>query len=203
MLDPGVYRGRNVFTWRGMELRDIASYARAVRPHVPDAAFEPARSRLAWLPVHATAIATLAWALATARLPAVLWPVASIVIGLAMSAIAFLGHEVLHGGVVRGRVAIRVLGWICMLPFTVSPTLWTSWHNRVHHHHCAQVGRDPDMYPTLPEYRAQLAARIMADYFGLGGRRWRSVISLLFGFTGQSQQMLWQGRMLGILTARQ
>jgi fatty acid desaturase len=186
-----------------MELRSIASYASAVRPHLPEAAFEPARSRLAWLPVHVAIITALAWGITTEQLPAALWPVASIVIGLCMSAIAFLGHEVLHGGVVRGRAAIRVLGWICLLPFTVSPTLWTNWHNRVHHNHCAQVGRDPDMYPTLAEYHEQFFARIMADYFGLGGRRWRSIISLLFGFTGQSQQMLWQGRALGILTPAQ
>jgi fatty acid desaturase len=185
-----------------MELRSIASYADAVRPHVPEAAFEPARSRLVWLPVHVAIIAAIAWAITTEQIPATVWPLLSVVVGLCMSAIAFLGHEVLHGGVVRGRAAIRVLGWICMLPFTVSPTLWTNWHNRVHHNHCAQAGKDPDMYPTLAEYREQPAARIMADYFGLGGRRWRSVISLLFGFTGQSQQMLWQARKLGILTPR-
>ena len=55
-------------------------------------------------------------------------------------AIAFLGHEVLHGAVVRGRLPVRLLGFICMLPFTLSPTLWTNWHNRVHHNNCAQVG---------------------------------------------------------------
>ena len=186
-----------------MELRSIASYASAVRPHLPDAAFEPARSRLLWLPVHVSVITALAWAIAAEQIPAALWPVASIVIGVCMSAIAFLGHEVLHGAIVRGRVAIRALGWLCLLPFTVPSTLWTNWHNRVHHNHCAQVGRDPDMYPTLAEYRDQVAARIMADYFGIGGRRWRSITSLLFGFTGQSQQMLWQARALGILTPPQ
>jgi len=138
--------------------------------------------------------------MAAGHLPALLWPVASLVIGTCMGTMGFLGHEVLHGGIVRGRVAIRALGWVCLLPFTVSPTLWTNWHNRVHHNHCAQVGRDPDMYPTLAEYRDQPAARIMADYFGLGGRRITSLLSLFIGFTGQSQQMLWQGRMLGILT---
>ncbi len=186
-----------------MELRPIASYASAVRPHVPATAFAPARIRLWWLPVHAVIIATLGWAIATARIPGALYPVAAIAIALSMSFVAFLGHEVLHGAIVRGRVSIHVIGWLCMLPFTVSPTLWTNWHNRVHHNHCAQVGRDPDMYPTLAEYESQLAMRIMADYFGLGGQRWRSLISLVLGFTGQSQQMLWQARMLHILTPRQ
>lgn len=180
---------------------EIAGYASAVRPELPPEAFVPARSRLLWLPVHVAIIATLAWAIP--HLPAPLVPVASLVIGIAMAFVAFLGHEVLHGAVVRGRLAIKLVGWICMLPFTLSPTLWTNWHNRVHHVHCAQVGRDPDMYPTETEYREQVFARLMADYFGLGGRRWRSVFALLLGFTGQSQQMLWHARGLGILTPRQ
>ncbi len=170
---------------------------------LPDAAFEPARSRVLWLPFHAGVIATIAWALAAGHVPAVLWPVASIVIGVCMASVAFLGHEALHGAVVRGGFAIRLLGWTCLLPFTVSPTLWTNWHNRVHHNHCAVPGRDPDMYPTLDEYKAQPAARIMADYFGLGGGRLVSTLSLLIGFTGQSQQMLWMARFYDILTPAQ
>jgi fatty acid desaturase len=195
-LGLSVHRGQ----WGTVELRTIAMYQRALRPALPDAVFEPARSRVLWLPVHATAIALIAYALAAGHVPAPVWPVASIVIGGCMSAVAFLGHELLHGGIVRGGVAIRMLGWICLLPFTVSPTLWTAWHNRVHHNHCAQPGADPDMYPTLDEYQTQPAARIMADYFGLGGRRLTSLLSLLLGFTGQSQQMLWEARVLGFLS---
>lgn len=185
-----------------MELRSIASYASEVRPHLDEAVFAPARARLWWLPFHVVVIAALAALIAGRTIPFALAPLASLAIGISMALVAFLGHEILHGAVVRGRVSIRVLGWLCLLPFTVPPTLWTSWHNRVHHTQTAQVGRDPDMYPTLAEYEGQAFARIMADYFGLGGRRWRSVVSLLIGFTGQSQQMLWQGRSLGILTAQ-
>jgi fatty acid desaturase len=183
-----------------MELRDITTYVRAVRPVLPESAFEPARSRLLWLPINAAVIATIAWALATGHLPAPLWPVASVVIGVCMAAVAFLGHETLHGAIVRGRLAIRVVGWFCLLPFTVSPTLWTAWHNRVHHNQCAQPGKDPDMYPTLGEYETNSGARIMADYFGLGSRRFASLLSLFVGFTGQSQQMLWQARTHGFLS---
>lgn len=187
----------------GLELRPIAAYAQTVRPHLPEIAFEPAPSRLLWLPVHASVIATLAWALGSGRVPAALWPVASLAIGISMALVAFLGHEILHGAVVRGRALIRLLGWLCLLPFAVSPTLWTNWHNRVHHHHAMQPGVDPDLYPTLAEYQRDPAMRMMADYFGLGGRRWRSLLSLVIGFTGQSQQMLWEGKKLGILTEAQ
>lgn len=177
-------------------------YARELRPALPDAAFAPARSRVLWLPVHAAVIATLAWALATGRVPWPLWPVASLAIGCSLAGITFLGHETLHGGVVRGRWAIRVVGWFGFLPFTVSPQLWMAWHNRVHHNHCGQPGKDPDMYPTLDEYRTQRSARIMADYFGIGRRRLMGCLSLLFGFTGQSQQMLWKARRTGMLSPR-
>jgi fatty acid desaturase len=183
-----------------MELRSIATYAKVLRPALPATVFEPATSRVLWLPFHIAVISTIAWAITTGRLPAPLWPVASIVIGFCLGGLVFLGHETMHGGVVRGRSAIKIVGFLSLLPFTLSPTLWTNWHNRVHHNHCAQPGKDPDMYPTMIEYETQKAARIMADYFGLGRRRLLSIASLLFGFTGQSQQMLWGAREKGILS---
>ena len=183
-----------------MELRTLASYTRTVRPLLPAETFEPARSRLLWLPFHVALIAARSWALATGHVPALLWPVVSIVIGCAMSGLVFLGHETMHGGVIRGKLPIRIVGWICFVPFVLSPTLWTAWHNRVHHNHCGKAGVDPDMYPTLEEYKTQPAARIMADYFGIGRRRIMSLLSLLFGFTGQSQQMLWKAKDKQILS---
>jgi fatty acid desaturase len=183
-----------------MELRTIATYAKAIRPALPAHALEPATSRILWLPFHVGLISAIGWAITTGRLPAPLWPVASIIIGCSLAGLVFLGHETMHGGVVRGRWTIKLVGFICMLPFTLSPTLWTNWHNRVHHNHCAQAGRDPDMYPTMMEYETQKAARIMADHFGLGRRRLISLFSLLVGFTGQSQQMLWTAREREILS---
>jgi fatty acid desaturase len=185
-----------------MQLFPVASYARAIRPMLPERAFAPARSRVLWLPVHAAIIATLAYLLATGRLPSWSWPVASLVIGCCLAGVTFLGHETLHGGVVRGKLPIRIVGWFGFLPFTVSPQLWMAWHNRVHHNHCGQPGIDPDMYPTLDEYKTQRGARIMADYFGIGRRRLMSFLSILFGFTGQSTQMLFTARKRGFLTPK-
>lgn len=183
-----------------MELRSLATYANAVRPELPPEALKPATSRLLWLPVHIGIISALAWAMVSGRLPAPLWPVASIIIGCCLAGSVFLGHELMHGGVIRGKTPIRLFGFICLMPFTLSPTLWTAWHNRVHHNHCAHPGKDPDLYPTLVEYETQRGARIMADHFGLGRRRLLSLLSLFFGFTGQSQQMLWTAREKGMLS---
>ena len=144
----------------------------------------------------------MAWAIASGWLPWFLWPVASLAIGFCLAGVTFLGHETLHGGVVRGRWAIRIVGWFGFLPFTVSPQLWMAWHNRVHHNHCGKPGVDPDMYPTLEEYQTQRSARIMADYFGIGRERLMGFLSLLFGFTGQSTQMLFTARRRGFLTPK-
>jgi fatty acid desaturase len=182
-----------------VELKPASYYVKELRKTLPDAVFEPATSRVLWLPVHAAIIGSLAWSMATGRLPWLLWPVASIIIGGCLAGLVFLGHETLHGGVVRGKTTIRVIGWTCFLPFMLSPQLWVAWHNRVHHNHCAKAGVDPDMYPTLEEYETQPAARIMADHFGLGRSRILSLLSLFFGFTGQSQQMLWTARRRGML----
>jgi fatty acid desaturase len=184
---------------RPMELLTMSAYAQEVRPLLPDGAFAPARSRALWIPVHYAIIAALAWALASHRVPWPLWPATSLVIGCCMAGVTFVGHEALHGGVVRGRRWIRVVGWLGFLPFVVSPQLWMAWHNRVHHNHCGQPGIDPDMYPTLHEYQTQPAARLMADYFGIGRKRLIGALSLLFGFTGQSLQMLFKARRTGVL----
>lgn len=185
-----------------MECYAVATYMRALRPSLPDQAFAPARSRAVWLPVHAAIIAVATWLVVARRLPGWSWPLASLVIGASFAGVTFLAHETLHGGVVRGRIAIRVIGWLGFLPFVVSPQLWMAWHNRVHHRHCAQPGIDPDMYPTLEEYRSQRSARIMADYFGIGRRRPMSLLSILFGFSGQSVQMLFSARRRGFLTPK-
>jgi fatty acid desaturase len=154
-----------------------------------------------WLPINASIIAVIAWAIATARVPGWSWPLLSIVIGCCLAGITFLGHETLHGGVVRGRAAIRIIGWFGFLPFTVSPQLWMAWHNRVHHNHCNQEGRDPDMYPTVHEYKTQRTARILAD-FGMGRRHPVGLLSLLVGFTGQSTQVLLTARSKNYINAR-
>lgn len=182
-----------------MELITVAAYARQVRPLLPPGSFAPARSRALWVPLHYAIIAVLGWALASGHVPWPAWPVVSLVIGCCMAGVTFVAHEALHGGVVRGRTMIRLIGWLGFLPFCISPQLWMGWHNRVHHNHCGQPGVDPDMYPTLAEYRSTRSARIMADSFGLGRRSLSGIGSLMFGLTGQSLQVMLNARRTGIL----
>ena len=184
-----------------MELRTPSSYARELRPVLPEGTFAPARSRILWLPVYLAVITASIVALASGVLPWILYPVLSIVIGCAFAGAVFLGHDTLHGSVIRGSTAVRIVGWICYLPFCISPRLWTAWHNRVHHNHTGKPGQDPDMYPTLSEYHEHASARRMAT-FSLGRRRLMGAWSLLVGFTVQAVHMLFAAQTWKFLTPR-
>ena len=186
-----------------MSLRTIGSYVRELRPALSAGAFAPARSRLFWLPVHLGIVVLSATAISRAW---VAWPmdiVLSLVIGGCFGGLTFLGHETLHGGVVRGRRLRHAVGFIGFLPFMVSPSLWIAWHNRVHHGHVGEPGTDPDAYPTLAEYEGSRAVRIITDHFSLGDGHRAGLLSLLFGFTGQSGQVLVGARKIVGMSARQ
>jgi fatty acid desaturase len=178
-----------------------AAYVRALRPDLPARVFAPATSRLAFVPAHLAVIAVAIVAIAGAWLPWFLVPLLSLAIGVSFAGLTFVAHEAVHGGIVRGRRARWLVGWIGFLPFTLSPRLWAAWHDRVHHA-SANVAGDPDMYPTLAEYRASGRIRFFVDAFSLGGRRWRGVLSLVLGFTVQSANQLISARRSGFLKPR-
>jgi fatty acid desaturase len=171
---------------------------RELRPCLPAEDFEPATSRLVLVPVHLAVIATATITVAAGWLWWPLVPLLSLVIGVSFSCLTFVAHEAIHGGIVRGRAARQIIGWIGFLPFTVSPRLWAAWHDRVHHAN-ANLTNDPDMYPTLAEYRASRGIRFFINAFALGGRRWRGGLSLILGFTVQAAHQLVVARRRGYL----
>lgn len=160
-------------------------YVHELRPVLPEGVFAPARGRLLRVPLHAALAVALIAAIARGWLPWPLIPVASIAIGINFACLTFVAHEALHGGITRTKWIQRAAGWLGFLPFMVSPRLWIAWHNRDHHAH-AQMPADPDGYATLDRYLARATTRFSVDRFSLGGGRWRGVLSLLLGFTGQS-----------------
>ena len=178
-----------------------STYVRALRPELPVEAFEPATSRLAFVPVHLGIITMAIITIALGWLPWFLVPLLSLVIGMSFAGLTFVAHEAMHGGIVRGRLARHVVGWIGFLPFTVSPRLWGAWHDRVHHAN-ANIAGDPDMYPTLEEYRGSKRIRFFVDAFSLGGSRLRGGLSLILGFTVQSAHQLIAARKRGFLKPR-
>jgi fatty acid desaturase len=183
------------------DLLPRSTYVQALRLDLPPAAFEPATSRLLFVPVYAAVIAVAIVAVARGWIPWFVVPVVSLVIGACFACLTFVAHEAAHGGIVHGRAARYAVCWIGFLPFLLSPRLWMAWHDRVHHANANAVA-DPDVYPTLAEYRASKRVRFFVDHFSLGGRRWRGGLSLALGFSVQSAHQLVAARRYGFLTTR-
>ena len=180
----------------------LSHYVKALRPELPAEAFTPAHSRLLWIPVHLAIIGMAASAIARGWVPWPVVPLLGVVIGISFSCLTFVAHEAMHGGIVRGKLARQIVGWIGFLPFMVAPRLWASWHDRIHHA-TANFAEDPDIYPTLKEYDASPRIRFFVNAFSLGERRWRGVLSLVLGFSVQSAHQLVSATRSGFLTARQ
>lgn len=178
------------------ELHPPSYYVHELKRQLPRHIFEPGRSRLVWLPIHLGVIVVATLGITVDWMPWPVLPALSLAIGLSFAGMTFLGHETLHGGVIRGRLAWLkpIVGWIAFAPFTLSQQLWVVWHNRVHHANTQRIGADPDMYPTLEIYRTSALSRFSIDNFALGGRRLRGILSLLLGFTVQSKHMLFIAR---------
>ncbi len=183
-------------------LYPLSKYVRELKPSLSPEAFKPARSRLAFIPVHLAVIVVATLAIARGWVPWPVVPVLSLVIGGAFACLTFVAHEGLHGGIVRGRRAKHLVGWVGFMPFLLSPRLWVAWHDRVHHAN-ANLPNDPDMYATLAEYNKNTQVRKFVDWFSLGCRRWRGVFSLVFGFTVQSAHQLFAATSSGFLSARE
>ena len=85
-----------------MDSQPISFYAQALKAALPTNAFDPVRSRLAWLALHyAVIVAGLAALYRHRRL--VGRAACALVIGHSFAGAAFVGHETLHGAVVRAR----------------------------------------------------------------------------------------------------
>ena len=203
MTNNGASEGHGVGMYLAKsDLLPQSAYVHELRSKLPPEAFEPAPSRLLLVPAHLAIIASLTLVMMNGWVPWFVVPLLAIAIGISFSCLTFVGHEGVHGGIVRNRGARQLLGWICFLPFMMSPSMWAAWHDRVHHAN-AQVAGDPDMFPTLDEYRAGGRVRFMVDAFGMGGRRWRGFLTLLFGFTGMSTYQLLSAKSAGLLKPAQ
>jgi fatty acid desaturase len=186
-----------------MSLRTTAEYVRELKPLLPPRAFLPAHSRLLWLPLHLASSVLGICAIGFEWLPAIVNPLLSLWIGASFAGLVFLGHETLHGAVVRHKGLRHAIGCITFAPFLVSPRLWVAWHNGVHHGNANRAGLDPDAYPTLDAHRSDLAVRIATDWFSAGRRRLFGLLTLSVGLTVQGAQVLIFARKRGYLNPRE
>src|SRR5947209_6739158 len=122
-----------------MNPQPLSHYAREARALLPKSIFAPHAASLGWLAFHLAVIAfgmTLVVHRVGGLAGMVLW---SLIIGHSFAGTAFVGHETMHGAVVRNGALRQLIGWFCFLPFTLSPRLWVAWHNKVHHGNTMKV----------------------------------------------------------------
>ncbi len=176
-----------------MTASDTRTVARIVRSALGRGIFAPATTRLLWVPVHlfvfSLGVMATSWWTAQGHSPFALLPL-SVLIGMSYAGLAFVAHETLHGALSRRRWVRRIIGFIGFAPFCVSPRLWIAWHNRVHHGNTNVSGRDPDAYPDLEEYLRSRPARLAVKWGAPRSRKWRGWVTLAFGFSLQSLQVL-------------
>jgi|GEM_PF-128885 len=143
------------------ELQHLGIYARELKKHLPREVFEPVPTRLLWFIPHAALIALCAFGILTTDWPVAIKIVLSLLIGHSMACLGFLGHEVLHGSVVKTPWFRDTLGGILFSPFGLSPKLWRRWHNVEHHGHTQHPALDPDAFDTLEAYDGHVGVRFL------------------------------------------
>src|SRR3970040_522518 len=118
-------------------------YAQELRRRLPPHFFQPVPYRALWiLPYAAIAVAgTLLIALGDLSLLGKVG--VGVVIGLVYGSLGFLGHEILHGGVVRQAWLRDLLGGICMMPAALAPVLLRQWDHGEHPRTPQSRGADP------------------------------------------------------------
>lgn len=134
-----------------MELHSIGWYASRVSPHLPKEVFKPVPQRLwgglAYLVITVSSIA----AIGTLNLHWTANLALALLLGQTFAGLGFLGHEILHGTVVKTAWLRDLLGSICFAQFNLGAKLWRKWHNMEHHANTQHEDNDPDAWATMEE----------------------------------------------------
>ena len=160
------------------EFQSFGWYAAKISPHLPEEAFKPVPSRLLGGVAYLIIIISSIVSISLFELNIWINLLLSIVVGLSFAGIGFLGHEVLHGTVVRHAKLRNFIGAICFFPFTTGPLLWRKWHNSTHHVHTQHTEKDPDTWATA---EVILKNPVLRSLFRIP-KVFRSILYVLFLF---------------------
>ncbi|WP_170008225.1 fatty acid desaturase family protein [Bacillus fonticola] len=110
------------------------------------------------------------------------------VLGNSFASMGFLGHEILHGTVVKKPWVRNFLGAVAFWPLSTGPRLWRKWHNMDHHVHTQHEELDPDSWPSLRQLSKIKILRWIYK-LPLPVRAFFSFLSLTITFTMHSLRM--------------
>lgn len=133
------------------EFHSFGWYAARISPLLPKEAFKPVPGRLwgglAYLLIVIIGILMIG----ILDMHPIINLLISVVLGTSFAAMGFLGHEILHGTVVRTAWLRDFLGAIAFWPLSTGPSLWRKWHNMTHHAHTQDEEKDPDAWPNIDQ----------------------------------------------------
>ncbi len=165
-------------------------YVRVLRPLLPEHFFKPLPHRLLWAVPHALVIIGSIAAVVSGWGGFVGKLLAAVLIGNSFASLGFLGHEIMHGAVVRKRWLRDLAAAVCFSPFWVGPTMWRLWHNVQHHVHTQHPDKDPDTSATYADYQRRPALQWLYRLVRRNGFLFLPMLSVWF--TMHSSQMFWR-----------
>ena len=172
------------------ELHTLSWYRKQLAPLLPKEIYKPAASRLIGGFLYGLVIAAGLLLISLFNLNIWIKTIIAFILGTSFAAVGFLGHEILHGVVVRNSFTRNILGALCFWPLNVGPRLWIKWHNLNHHVHTQDEELDPDAWPTVEQLSKSLFIIWIYKRLPLPFRAFVSFVSLAFTFTGHSIHML-------------
>ena len=120
----------------------------------------------------------------------ILFSAGSGVLGLAYAALGFFTHELMHGTMLRSKKWTLRLAYPGFAIFCLSPRLWDTWHNQLHHFNTNKPGEDPDSIFTIERINAIPHGRKILKYFP-GSRHPLSAFFVVSAFSVQVLNVLW------------
>jgi fatty acid desaturase len=141
------------------ELKTFGWYAARVSPSLPKEAFQPVPTRLLGGLAYLSIVVASLLLIAMYDLSPFLLVALAFILGCSYAAMGFLGHEILHGTVVRTPWLRNLLGAVFFWPLCTGPRLWRKWHNMEHHIHTQDETRDPDAWPSVDKATKNLIVR--------------------------------------------
>jgi fatty acid desaturase len=162
-----------------------------IRAELPPALFQRRPLQVLWLPPLLAIIALATTAIIAYPIP---WPgklALAGLIGNIYGSLFFFGHHLLHGSMIKSRLAQDVLMFPCTAILGLSPHLWRVWHHHGHHPFTNVPDHDPDNFGTLSAYRNARFARLFLGIAPGNGHWLRSVLYLMMFFPIHAQGVLW------------
>lgn len=166
-------------------------YAKDLRRYIPKNYFKPVPRRILWLPFHYLLIFLFIFCVLKIN-NTLLNILFSVLAGHSMGCLFFVGHELVHGAVLKNKTMIYWFAAFCFLPWGLHPAAWTNAHNRMHHQHTQSTTKDPDCWGK-GKYRHNKIVRRLHDFLP-GSGSVKSYTFLFWFFTFYSIYINWFAR---------